>query len=392
MEKFDARKLPREAQDEMRRQAMRMREELKLPWKEISRVVGVHVSTVIGWSRRYSMEGSTGLKSKTRGRRYLSGRTLTLAQEWQLRSVIVGENPKQLSLPFALWNRRAVMQLIKVLFDIEMPIRTVGEYLLRWGYTPQRPMKRALEQNPVKVEQWLNDTYPTIAARAKAEGAVIYWGDETAVAEDGHWLRGYAPAGQTPVLAAPSKRHGLSMVSAISNQGLVRFEFIEEAMNTDLFIGFMERLIADSSQKVFLILDNLKVHHAKFVTAWLAERKDQIEVFYLPPYSPEINPDEYLNRDFKTELRSSDRATSKKVLLHKAIDLHGLSQQNTGTGHGLFQTFGCPICSILSYLIAGLIVAKICDEISCSSGRLGSQSLPIAPLFNCSKIWGRFFF
>jgi transposase len=211
------------------------------------------------------------------------------------------------------------MQVIKILFDIEMPIRTVGEYLLRWGYTPQRPMKRALEQNPVKVEQWLDETYQTIAARAKAEGAVIYWGDETAVAEDGHWLRGYAPAGQTPVLAAPSKRHGLSMVSAISNQGLVRFEFIEEAMNTDLFIGFMKRLIADSSQKVFLILDNLKVHHAKLVTAWLAERTDQIEVFYLPPYSPEINPDEYLNRDFKTELRSSDRAASKKALLHKAI-------------------------------------------------------------------------
>ena len=103
MEKFDARKLPREAQDEMRRQAMRISE---ITWKEIARVVGVHVSTVIGWSKRYSMEGSTGLKSKTRGRRYLSGRTLTLAQEWQLRSVIVGENPKQLSLPFALWNRR----------------------------------------------------------------------------------------------------------------------------------------------------------------------------------------------------------------------------------------------------------------------------------------------
>ena len=178
MEKFDARKLPRDAQDEMRRQAMRMREELKLSWKAIAKVVGVHVSTVIGWSKRYSMEGSTGLKSKTRGRRYLSGRTLTLAQEWQLRSVIVGENPKQLSLPLALWNRRAVMQLVNVLFDIEMPIRTVGEYLLRWGYTPQRPMKRALEQNPVKVEQWLDDTYPTIEARAKAEGAVIYWGDE----------------------------------------------------------------------------------------------------------------------------------------------------------------------------------------------------------------------
>jgi len=318
MEKVDARKLPRDAQDEMRRQAMRMREELKLPWKEIARVVGVNVSTVIGWSKRFQREGVDGLKSKTRGRRYLSGRTLTLVQEWQLRSVIVGENPKQMSLPYALWNRRAVMQLVKVLFDIDMPIRTVGEYLLRWGYTPQRPIKRALEQNPVKVEQWMNETYPTIAARAKAEGAVIYWGDETAVAEDGHWLRGYAPVGHTPVLAAPSKRHGLSMISAISNQGLVRFEFIEEAMNTELFIGFMEKLVADSPQKVFLILDNLKVHHAKKVAAWLEEHQARIEVFYLPPYSPEINPDEYLNRDFKTALRTSDRAMSKNALLQKA--------------------------------------------------------------------------
>jgi transposase len=318
MEKIDARKLPRDALDEMRRQAMRMREELNLPWKEIARVVGVNVSTVIGWSKRYQREGAAGLKSKTRGRRYLSGRTLTLAQEWQLRSVIVGENPNQMSLPFALWNRRAVMQLIKVLFDIDMPIRTVGEYLLRWGYTPQRPIKRALEQNPVKVEQWLNESYPSIAARAKAEGAVIYWADETAVAEDGHWLRGYAPAGQTPVLAAPSKRHGLTMISAISNQGLVRFEFIEEAMNTERFIGFMEKLVADSRQKVFLILDNLKVHHAKAVTAWLEENKSRIEVFYLPPYSPEINPDEYLNRDLKTALRTSDRAKSKNALMQKA--------------------------------------------------------------------------
>lgn len=170
MEKIDARKLPRHAQDEMRRQAMRMRTELGLTWKEIARVVGVNVGTVLNWSRRYATEGAGGLVSKTRGRRFLSGRTLTLAQEWQLRSMIVGQNPNQMSLPFALWNRRAVMELVKVLFDIDMPIRTVGEYLLRWGYTPQRPMKRALEQNPLKVEQWINETYPQIMARAKVEG------------------------------------------------------------------------------------------------------------------------------------------------------------------------------------------------------------------------------
>jgi len=298
----------------MRRQAMRMRAELKLPWREIARVVGVSANTVIGWSRRYSLAGEAGLKSKTRGRRHLSGRTLSLAQEWQLRSVIVGESPRQSGLPFALWNRRAVMQLIKILFAIEMPIRTVGEYLLRWGYTPQRPMKRALERNPVRVGQWLSNIYPGIAARARAEGATIYWGDETAVGEEGHWLRGDEPV--EPALAAPSRRQGLSMVSAISNQGLVRFEFIEEAMNTDWRIGFMEGLIADSCRKVFLILDNPKVHHTKPVAAWLSGRRDQIEVFYLPPHSSEISSGECSDRSFKAALRSSGR--TKKALLQKA--------------------------------------------------------------------------
>ena len=223
-----------------------------------------------------------------------------------------------MNLPFALWNRRAVMELIQIKFGIEMPIRTVGQYLQRWGYTPQRPVKRAAEQDPKKVAGWLKTDYPKIVAKAKAEDALILWGDETAVAEDGHWVRGYAPAGQTPVLAAPTKRHGLTMLSAISNQGLVRFEFMEGAINVERLIAFMENLIADSDRKVLLILDNLKVHHAKDVTKWLSTRQDKIEVFYLPPYSPEINPDEYLNRDLKTRLRLSARSKTKDALLGKA--------------------------------------------------------------------------
>ena len=204
-----------------------------------------------------------------------------------------------------------MMKLIKVLFDIEIPIPTVGEYLLRWGYTPQRPIKRALEQNSVKVEKWLSEIYPTIAARAKTGGAPIYWCEEAAMAEDGHWLRGYVSASQTPVLAALSKRHGLSMLSAISNQGLVRFEFTEETMNTELLICLLQRLIADSPQKALLMLGNLKANHARLVTAGLIECKEHLEVAYLPQHSPEIKPDKYLNRDFKTEPRSSGRVPSK---------------------------------------------------------------------------------
>ncbi|MFB8831793.1 IS630 family transposase [Azotobacter sp. CWF10] len=318
MKKIDARKLSRETQEQMRRLAMNLREQRELTWQEVANVLGVHLSTVLAWSKRYSEQGSEGLKSRTRGRRQASGRTLTLAQEWQLRSILVDQTPNQLQLDFALWNRRAVMQLIKHLYGVEMPIRTVGQYLQRWGYTPQRPTRQALEQNPEAIEHWLEETYPAIVARAKAENATIYWGDETAVAEDGHWVRGYAPAGVTPVLVAPTRRHGLSMVSAISNQGLVRFEFLEGAMNTERMIGFMSRLVADSDRKIFLILDNLRVHHARLVREWLEGHKEEIEAFYLPPYSPECNPDEYLNRDLKTRLRTSDRARNKSELLEKA--------------------------------------------------------------------------
>ena len=234
-------------------------------------MVGVYLSTVIGWYKRYSMEGMSGLKSKVCVRRYLSGWAPALAKEWQLRSVIVGENPKQLTLPFGLWSRWAVMRLVKVLFNIEMPIRTVGEYMLHLRYAPLQPMRRALEQSPFGVEQWLNDIYPTNAAGTKAEGAVVCWGVKRRWQKTG---TGYAALHRPD--RGPLWRHRASTPcpgDGFRHQqpGGARFEFAGAAMNTDLSIGFMERLIADSRQKVFLFLDSLKVHYASLVSAWLVE-------------------------------------------------------------------------------------------------------------------------
>lgn len=201
-----------------------------------------------------------------------------------MRTVITSESPSVRGLPFALWNRRA------------------------------------LEQKPLDVQNWLQNIYPLIARRAKEESGIIYWADETAVVQDGHWVRGYAPAGQTPELVASSKRFGLTMVSAVSNQGLVRFEFLEGAANTQSTLGFMQKLVADNSagHKVFLIMDNLRAHHAKDVTDWAQAHAAQIELFYLPPYTPQLNPDEYLNRDFKTELRSANRCSTANSLRAQA--------------------------------------------------------------------------
>jgi len=200
-----------------------------------------------------------------------------------LRQQIVGFTPKQLVLPFALWTRRAIKALIVEQFGVELSDRLVGKYLKRWGFTPQRPIKRAPEQRPELIEQWLKDTYPAIEAKAKAEGAVIFFGDETAVKEDSVWIRGYAPKGKTPVLEKPNRWDTLSMISAISAKGEIAFKIIDGGFNAERFIEFLEALISDAHRKIILIADNLKVHKAALVKEWLKDKQDQIELAFLPP-------------------------------------------------------------------------------------------------------------
>lgn len=138
-----------------------------------------------------------------------------------------------------------------------------------------------------------------IAARAKTEGAEIHWGDETGLRSDDVRGRSYAPVGQTPVVRVNNKRHGLSVISSVTNKGVMRWKIFDGALNADILIDFLKRLVKDAGRKVYLILDNLKVHHSKPVKAWLAEHIDEIEVFYLPSYSPELNPNEMANADLK---------------------------------------------------------------------------------------------
>ena len=317
MNKPDGRRLSEESLEELRRQAHRLRCEGRT-WGEIASIVGVHLSTVMSWSRRFDIGSQQAgeMTSARRGRRFSEGRTLELADEVGLRQWVLRGPPSALGLPYALWSRRAVQQAIKAKFAIDMPIRTVGEYLRRWGFTPQRPAKRALEQRPEQVREWLEMDYPAIVRRAKVERAQVQWADETAVRQDTAWVRGYAPAGHTPLLEHAAKRAspGITMISSLSNQGLLRFGFHDGAINAERFIGFMADLVHDTPAKVFLIVDRLPAHRAIKVRQWLADNKDRIELFYLPPYSPQMNPDEWLNRDLKTELRTRPAARERDTL------------------------------------------------------------------------------
>jgi transposase len=318
MEKTDTRKLKPEVQQELRNQAIRLRQS-GMTYKEIGAIVGVHPTNVCKWWKAYEQDGKKAVIHKVRGRRQGECRTLTKDQERELRHAIKDRCPDQLKLPFSLWTRIAVQQLIEQLYSIQMPIRTVGEYLKRWGFTPQKPLTRAYEKNPKAVKQWLDESYPTIAERAKTENAEIHWGDETGLLNSAYYHRSYAPAGKTPIARMPAKRERVSMISTVTNQGKVRFMLYENAMNANTLIRFMGRLIKDTDRKVFLVLDNLRSHHSKPVREWLEEHKHQIEVFFLPSYSPELNPDVYLNRDLKLNVHKGTPARTKAQLKRKTI-------------------------------------------------------------------------
>jgi transposase len=316
MEKIDARRHSQEVQRELRRQVIRMRKQ-GIKNRDTARILGIserHASTT--W-QSYLKEGKRSIDLGKRGRRHGEQRTLNPEQERELKNLVIDKTPDQLKLPFALWTRDAVKEVVRERYGMEMPIRTVGEYLKRWGFTSKKPVKRAYEQNPKIVQKWLDEDYPVIAARAKGQGAEIHWADETGIESDEYSARGYAPKGKTPVIQLNAKKNHISMISSISNQGQVRFMIYREAMQSDLLITFMRRLIKDTGRKVFLILDNLRTHHSKKVTAWLQKHTEEIEVFYLPSYSPELNPDEYLNGDLKGKIRSGLPARSVKDLEKK---------------------------------------------------------------------------
>ncbi len=317
MEKIDARTLNQEAQEALRNQIVRLRKAGRTH-KEIAEIVGVsesHCSRV--WTR-YQKGGAGSVAKGKRGRRHGEQRDLTPDQEAEIKKLLIDKAPNQLKLSFALWTREAVKLLIQQRFDYEMPIRTVGEYLKRWGFTPQKPAKWAREQNSPAVARWLLTEYPAIAARAKRENGEIHWGDETGLQTGANVEKGYSPKGKTPVVRQTAKRERVSMISSITNQGQVRFMFYRDSMNSKRLIEFMRRLTKDAGRKVFLILDNLKVHHSKVVKDWLEANKEKIEVFYLPSYSPELNPDEYLNNSLKGRVHSGERANTAKQLESKA--------------------------------------------------------------------------
>ena len=309
----DARYLSPKAQEAIRLRAVRAVLDGQSQ-TQVAQTFGVARGTVSRWLKIYREKGEEALLAKPRGRP--KGGKLLGWQAATICNIIRDRCPEQVKLPFALWTREAVGQLIERRFGVKLSVWTVGRYLRRWGFTPQKPLKRAYEQDPKEVKAWLKEEYPRIKKRAREEGAEIYWGDETGIRSDHQAGRSWAPKGETPVVEVSGKRFRFNMISAINNRGKLKFMIYGERFKAETFIEFLRRLIkSNEKRKIFLIVDNHRVHHAKKVSEWLRRHKEEIELFFLPKYSPELNPDEYLNQDVKTNAVGRRRARTKEELM-----------------------------------------------------------------------------
>ena len=312
MKRNDGRKLSQPEQEVLRRRAV---EAIQggMKQEEAVKAFGVSRSALNNWLRDYRHGGGAALKSQKRGPK--GGGALGPQQVAQVIRTIAGRCPDQLKLPFALWTREAVAMMIARRFGVERSKSMVGRWLKRWGLTPQKPARRALERDPLAVGRWLKKEYPAIRAQAKQERAEIHWGDEMGLRSDHQSGTSYGIKGQTPVVPGTGQRFGCNMISTVTNRGTLRFMVFAGRFNADVLIRFLGRLLRSTRGKVFLILDGHPTHKAKKVKRWVAERGRLLRLFYLPAYSPELNPDEYLNNDVKSNAVGRRRATTADELV-----------------------------------------------------------------------------
>jgi transposase len=294
----DARRLDHATLEAMRERAVRSVHDGESP-EVVARIIGINRSTIYGWLAQYRRGGWSALKAKPLFGRppKLDGKKL----KW-IYNTVTQKNPMQLKFAFALWTREMVAKLIKVRYNISLSVVSVGRLLAQLGITCQRPLHRALERDEALVRQWLKQDYPKIRALAQREKADIYFGDAAHMRSDHHAGRTWGKKGETPVVLSTGARYRMSLISAVTSRGHMRFMIKETGgVNADVFIEFLRRLLIGSKNRIFIIVDRGPAHVAKKTKAFVASLGGRLRLFYLPPYSPDKNPDELVWKHLKAD-------------------------------------------------------------------------------------------
>ena len=278
-----------------------------------ARTFGVSRTAIDRWLAIIALGNINSLKSKPRGRP--KGTRLAPHEAATTVRLITDRCPDQLKLPFALWTREAVQLLLAERFGLEVSVWTVGRYLAKWGLTPQKPLRRAYERDPVAVQRWLEEEYPAIVKQAKAEKGEIYWGDQMGLRSDHQTGTSYGRRGHTPVIPGTGQRFRCNMMSTITNRGQLAFMVFKERFTVAVCLRFLRRLVREARRKVFLIVDRHPVHRSRKLKHWLAANHAKVALFYLPGYAPDLNPDEFLNQDVKSNALGRQRPANQTEMI-----------------------------------------------------------------------------
>lgn len=322
MEKFDGRKLSHKAREALRIRAVQLVEAGESPEKVI-KTFGFHRSAIYQWIAKYREGGTEALKARP-----ITGRPMTLnGQQLQwIYKTIVDDNPLQLKFEFALWTREMVRDLIYRKFDQKLSLVSVGRLLKRLGFSPQKPLHRAYQQNPKLVLEWQAIELPRIISMAKATKATIFYADESSVRSDYHAGTTWALKGKTPIVQTTGSRFKLNILSAISPKGQMRFMTYDSNLTGEVFCNFLKRLIHKADNPVYLIVDGHPVHRSNMVRQFVEANRERLKLFFLPAYSPQFNPDELVWADLKRNI--SRRILKGKKDLKARVISHLRSLQN----------------------------------------------------------------
>ena len=320
MKRQDARKLDHTTLETLRKRAVKAVLAGKSP-EDVAVTIGVHRGTLYAWLLKHKNGGMNALTAKP-----IPGRKAKVQKsgtQW-LYECISKKSPSDFGFESNLWTRAIIQELIFKTRKMKLSPQSVGRLLAKMGITCQKPLHKAIEQNPKLVKQWISDVFPKIKRLAKSEKANIYFGDASHLRSDFHSGTSWDPCGKTPVVKRTGNRFGFSVISAITNKGHMRFVIIEGGVNSDQFISFLKRLLFKSKNKTFLIVDNGPAHRSKKTKEFVKSVRDKLRLFYLPPYSPELNPDELVWNDLKNNTVGKSSVTTKndfKKLIHKSMKM-----------------------------------------------------------------------
>jgi len=288
---------------------------------------GVSSNTMSQWVSLYREQGESGLTVQPQGRPEGSGRALSDEQGQEIRQLVVDSMPCDHDIASATWTRQAVSELIAKRMGVDMTLQGVGQYLRRWGLTPQKPARQAREQDPEEVREFVEQTLPEVKEQAEQEEAQLHFVDEVGVKTSDQIGTSYAPKGETPVQEVPKTHIEQDVISSVTPDGDLLYWAFPGTMKAEKFIDFLEHLVSEASDKIIVFADRHPAHEAQAVEEWLEGRESQIEVEWLPRYSPEYNADEFLNNDLKQVLKikgSTPRGgglgiTPKGLIYHRIL-------------------------------------------------------------------------